>query len=70
MNMYQLLTMYCDASECIVWQMDNMILCDGNYYDWMHMAWTRCIIGNPEYFKNNSRNNVQCHRALCEYGAI
>ena len=23
-----------------------MILCDGNY-DWVHMAFTRCIIGNP-----------------------
>ena len=27
--------------------MDNMILCDGNNYDWVHMAWTRCIIENP-----------------------
>ena len=23
-----------------------MVLCDGNY-DWVHMACTRCIIGNP-----------------------
>ena len=43
-NMYKLLTLYCDSSEYIVWQMDNMILCDGNY-DWVHMACTRCIIG-------------------------
>ena len=45
-NMYKLLTLYCDASECIVWQIVNMVLCDGNY-DWVHMACTRCIIGNP-----------------------
>ena len=25
--------------------MDNMSLCDGTY-DWVHMAWTRCITGN------------------------
>ena len=45
-NMYKLLTLYCNASECIVWQMDNMSLCDGTY-DWVRMAWTRCITGNP-----------------------
>ena len=45
-NMYKWLTLYCDASECIVWQIVNMVLCDGNY-DWVHMACTRCIIGNP-----------------------
>ena len=45
-NMYKVLTLYCNASECIVWQMDNMSLCDGTY-DWVHMAWTRCITGNP-----------------------
>ena len=24
-----------------------MILCDGNYIDWVHMAWSWCIIGKP-----------------------
>ena len=29
-----------------------MVLCDGNY-DWVHMACTRCIIGNPSEAGNH-----------------
>ena len=32
--------------------MDNMSLCDGTY-DWVHMAWTRCITGNPSEAGNH-----------------